>query len=369
MSLQTILICPRAVMQSKSNLQRAKRHVSQGHDPNMSLLPTPANENSIRLGAEHLRAGHLVAFPTETVYGLGADARNGKAVAQIFAAKGRPNFNPLIVHVTSLQAASDWAEFNPIIERLAEAFWPGGLTLVLNQRPGNGLADLVSAGLPTVAIRVPSHPVARQLIAEAGCPVAAPSANRSGHVSATTADHVAADLGTHPALAMILDDGPAALGLESTIIDGRDGRPHLLRPGAVTAEALAEIAGEPVLPASAHLAVSANNGALDSTEPRPSPGLLASHYAPSKPLLLNILSPSSDQALLAFGPPPVGHSGEIFNLSPSGDLIEASANLFIALRALDSTSAATIAAMPIPLAGLGLAINDRLQRAAAPRGN
>jgi L-threonylcarbamoyladenylate synthase len=328
----------------------------------MSLSPAPANETNIRLGADYLRAGRLVAFPTETVYGLGADACNGKAVAQIFAAKGRPSFNPLIVHVTSLGAAMNWAEFNPITERLAEAFWPGGLTLVLNQHPGNGLADLVSAGLPSVAIRVPSHPVARQLLTAADCPVAAPSANRSGHVSATTAAHVAADLGANPALAMILDDGPSPLGLESTIIDCRDGHPRLLRPGAVTTEALAEVAGEPIL------SPATDSDTPNSNHPRPSPGLLASHYAPSKPLLLNVQHPTADQALLAFGESPAGHTGEIFNLSPSGDLIEASANLFIALRQLDRSSAATIAAMPIPLSGLGLAINDRLQRAAFPRG-
>lgn len=323
----------------------------------MSLTPVPATDRNIEQAAKHLQSGRLIAFPTETVYGLGADARNGQAVAQIFAAKGRPTFNPLIIHVPDVEAARTWAELGPLAEQLAAAFWPGGLTMVLNKRTSGNLSDLVSAGLPSIAVRVPAHPVARTLLSKAACPVAAPSANRSGHVSATTADHVAADLDA-PSLAMILDDGPCPLGIESTIIDARGDTIRLLRPGAVTKEALAEVASIAIeeVPASDH-------GLMART----SPGQLESHYAPAKPLIMNVTQPLAEQALLAFGAPPDGHSGKIYNLSPSGDLTEAAANLFTGLRSLDATAATAIAAMPIPMHGLGLAINDRLKRAAAPR--
>jgi L-threonylcarbamoyladenylate synthase len=324
----------------------------------------PANDDdAMRLAARHLSAGDLVAFPTETVYGLGADARNGTAVAKIFAAKGRPRFNPLIVHVPSLAEAEVIAQFTPLARQLGEAFWPGGLTLVAERRSGSGLADLVSAGLTSVAVRVPSHPVAQRLLTEAGLPVAAPSANRSGHVSATTAAHVADDFSDadRPQPALILDGGPTTVGLESTIVDARGPVPILLRPGAVPREALEAVAGCRIAGPEAH-----QDGAEAETAPRTSPGQLASHYAPSKRVTLNVRSPRPDQALLAFGPAPA-HPGPSFNLSARGDLIEAAAHLFEGLRQLDQSEACEIVVMAIPETGLGAAINDRLRRAAAPR--
>ena len=330
----------------------------------MSPLILPADkDDAILLAARHLRAGDLVAFPTETVYGLGADAHNGEAVAKIFAAKGRPRFNPLIVHVASLAAAGRYAQLTPAAQRLGGAFWPGGLTLVLERRPDAGLADLVSAGLSSVAIRVPSHPLAQRLLKAANIPVAAPSANRSGHVSATTAQHVAADFSdpSRPSPAIILDGGSAPIGVESTIVDARCD-PVVLRPGAVSVEDLEAVLGCRIpratsedYPAGAEVAM-----------PRTSPGQLASHYAPKKRVCLNVCAPRPDQALLAFGEPP-RHAGPSFNLSQSGDLIEAAAKLFEGLRLLDRTDASEIAVMAIPEVGLGLAINDRLRRAAAPR--
>ena len=209
----------------------------------MPHILAAATDANISQAAEHLRNGRLVAFPTETVYGLGADARNGKAVAQIFAAKGRPTFNPLIVHVADIETARDYVHLPPLAEQLASAFWPGGLTLVLDRRESSGLSDLVSAGLPSIAIRVPAHPIAQALLRAAACPIAAPSANRSGRISATAAEHVATDI-TDPALAMILDDGPSPLGIESTIIDARTDVLRLLRPGAVTVDAVRETVGE-----------------------------------------------------------------------------------------------------------------------------
>lgn len=325
----------------------------------MPHKPVAATDANIRLAAEHLRAGRLVAFPTETVYGLGADARNGEAVAQIFAAKGRPTFNPLIVTVPDTESARAFADLSPLTERLAAAFWPGGLTMVLEKRSTNGLSDLVSAGLPSVAIRVPEHPIASALLHAAGCPVAAPSANRSGHVSATTAKHVANDI-LDPALAMILDGGPCPFGIESTIVDARGDVLRLLRPGAVTTEDMADVLGGSVR-------IEMTKPQASGNAPRSSPGQLESHYAPSKAVYLNVTQPAPDQAVLAFGTPSTGHSGPIVNLSPAGDLLEAAANLFASLRQLDGTPAKSIAVMPIPATGLGLAINDRLNRAAAPR--
>lgn len=325
----------------------------------MPLTPITATDANIRLAGEHLRAGQLIAFPTETVYGLGADASNGEAVARIFAAKGRPTFNPLIVNVLDLKMAQSFAHLPPLAERLAMAFWPGGLTIVLDRRSNCPLSDLVSAGLPSVAIRCPSHRVARALQREAGCPIAAPSANRSGHVSATAASHVAADI-TDPALAMILDDGPCPLGIESTIVEVRGDVVRVLRPGAVTNDEMATVIGGT---ARIETSVSGETG----NTARSSPGQLESHYAPRKAVILNVSAPLPDQALLAFGKPPSGHNGPIVNLSPDGNLVEAAARLFAGLRELDGTSALSIAAMPIPGTGLGLAINDRLKRAAAPR--
>ncbi|MGE0626568.1 MAG: L-threonylcarbamoyladenylate synthase [Hyphomicrobiaceae bacterium] len=312
-----------------------------------------ASPEAIEQAARLIRAGRLVAFPTETVYGLGADATQPRAVAQIFEAKGRPRFNPLIVHVASLAAVERIAELGRAAGRLAERFWPGPMTLVLRARPGNGIADLVTAGLDTIAVRLPDHPVARALLEAADRPVAAPSANRSGRLSPTTAQHVASDLGDAPA--MILDGGPCVHGLESTILDATSKRIVMLRPGAVTADDIEAVLGAPP-ERSAGVAQ------------RPSaPGQLASHYAPRAQLRLEAKNVMPGEALLAFGPEVPVHDGAMFNLSPTGDVVEAAANLFAGLRALDATSPKSIAVMPIPARGLGEAINERLQRGAAPR--
>jgi len=309
----------------------------------------PADRGAIADAAAILNAGGLVAFPTETVYGLGADAGNDRAVAAIFAAKGRPAFNPLIVHVQGLAEAETLVDFTPQARRLAEAFWPGALTLVLPRREHARLSLLVSAGLDTVAVRAPSNPLARALLAAAGCPIAAPSANRSGSVSPTTAAHVAESLdGT---VDLILDGGATPLGIESTVIGFENGKPALLRPGAVPREAIEAICGPLRTP----------GGTITS------PGQLASHYAPNAPLRLEARHVADDEALLAFGPDVPKGGRAVLNLSERGDLTEAAANLFAMLRALDKSGAGRIAVMPIPAHGLGEAINDRLQRAAAPR--
>ncbi len=307
----------------------------------------------IARAAALLRAGRLVAFPTETVYGLGADARDGRAVAGIFAAKGRPRFNPLIVHVTGLEAARRLADLPAPALRLAAAFWPGPLTLVAPLRPGAGIADLVTAGLPTLAVRVPAHPLARKLLAAFGGPVAAPSANPSGAVSPTTAAHVAGALGGR--IAAVLDGGACPVGLESTIVGFEGARAVLLRPGGLPVEAIEQALGAPVAPV--------------RSEAITAPGQLASHYAPGARLRLNAAAPRPGEAWLGFGPDPEGVTGPALNLSPSGDLAEAAANLFAHLRALDARlpEGGTIAAAPVPGHGLGRAINDRLARAAAPR--
>lgn len=312
-----------------------------------------SDPSSITEAAALLRAGQLVAFPTETVYGLGADATNGRAVASVFAAKGRPSFNPLIVHVVDIETAKALAVFPPAARRLAEAFWPGPLTLVLEKRAASPLSELVSAGLDTVALRMPDHPVARALLAATGRPLAAPSANRSGHVSATTAQHVAGDLGDR--VAMILDAGPTAHGIESTVLDATGDTIAMLRPGAVPADVIEAVLGQTIARAL-------------TNEAKPiSPGQLESHYAPRARVRLNAAAASNGEALLAFGPNGPASGGNVINLSPSGDLIEAAASLFAALRVLDRPDVATIAVMPIPDHGLGEAINDRLRRAAAPR--
>jgi L-threonylcarbamoyladenylate synthase len=313
----------------------------------------PANAEWIAEAGQMIRAGALVAFPTETVYGLGADATNGEAVARVFEAKGRPTFNPLIVHVLGLEQAMVIGAFTPMARRLAEAFWPGPLTLVLPRTQTSGVSDLVSAGLPTVALRSPNHPVARSLLAEARRPLAAPSANRSGHVSATRAEHVAADLGDKAAL--ILDGGPTTLGVESTVLSLVDETPILLRPGAITTEAIEAVIGERLARQS------------EATTRPLSPGQLASHYAPRAGLRLNAYDWQPDEAVLAFGAVAESPARAFINLSASGDLVEAAANLFAALRTLDASGATMIAATPIPPHGLGEAINDRLRRAAVPR--
>jgi L-threonylcarbamoyladenylate synthase len=311
----------------------------------------PAGTAAIARAAALLRAGRLVAFPTETVYGLGGDATNDHAVAAIFAAKARPRFNPLIVHVRDLAEAETLAVFNSPARCAAARLWPGPLTLVLPRRPAAGVSLLASAGLDTVAIRVPAHPVAQALLREAGRPIAAPSANRSGRVSPTSAMHVAEDLGDE--VAMILDDGPTPVGLESTVLDLSGKAPALLRPGAVTFEALTELLGPVALPGSAL--------------PK-SPGMLASHYAPRLPVRVAATDARPGEALLAFGPDAPPGFAEVLWLTRSGDLTEAAANLFAMLRRLDRPSFTGIAVMPIPEHGLGRAINDRLRRAGAPRG-
>lgn len=314
-------------------------------------LIKPATPEAIAEAADAIRRGDLVAFPTETVYGLGADATNDRAVARIFEAKGRPHFNPLIVHVATLEAARVHADFDTLAEQLAARFWPGPFTLVLPRAGGTTLSLLVSAGLDTVALRVPGHPIARTLLDACDLPVAAPSANPSGGVSPTTAAHVAEGLGDK--LALILDGGPCRVGLESTVVAIEGGRPVILRPGGVTRAMIEAVAGP--------VASAGGGGALRS------PGMLESHYAPALPLRLEATDVAGDEALLAFGPrAPEGGKARC-NLSPSGDLIEAASNLFAMLRTLDKSGARAIAVMPVPEEGLGEAINDRLRRAAAPR--
>ena len=315
-----------------------------------------ASEAALVEAAAVLRAGGLVAFPTETVYGLGADATDERAVAGIFEAKGRPRFNPLIVHVPDAEAARRQVDFDARAERLAARFWPGALTLVVPRAAGCGVSLLCGAGLDSLAVRAPAHPVAQRLLAAAMLPLAAPSANLSGGVSPTTARHVADSLGDR--VNLILDGGPCRIGIESTVLDLTGDQPVLLRPGGVTREALeAEIGALSV----------AENGE-DAAEVPKSPGRLASHYAPARPLRLEALEIRADEALLAFGSAPPGGAAEALNLSESGDLAEAAAKLFAHLRALDDPRFAAIAVMPIPETGLGAAINDRLRRAAAPRG-
>jgi len=304
----------------------------------------PANSEAIAEAGRLLRAGQLVAFPTETVYGLGADATDDHAVAAVFAAKNRPRFNPLIVHVSATGAAETLVTFDEKATTLARAFWPGPLTLVLPRRSDSRLSLLVSAGLDSVAVRVPDHPVARSLLAAAGRPVAAPSANASGRVSPTTAAHVAESVGE--CVAMILDGGPCRVGLESTVVDLCGNAPALLRPGGLPAEAIETLVGPLAPPVSG---------------PARAPGMQTRHYAPRLPLRLNALASWPGEALLGFGPK---SEKAAVNLSLSGNLEEAAANLFAMLRDLDAGGYAGLAVSPIPDTGLGRAINDRLRRAA-----
>ena len=310
----------------------------------------PISPAAVAAAAEALRAGWLVAFPTETVYGLGGNALDDKAVARIFAAKGRPSFNPLIVHVADLTTARRFARFDARAEMLATALWPGPLTLVLPRTADCPVSRLASAGLPTVALRLPKHPAARELLGACGLPLAAPSANPSGRLSPTAAAHVAAALGDQ--VALILDGGPCAVGLESTVIGLAGPEPLLLRPGGLPREAIEALIGPLGEPDDARVQA---------------PGMLASHYAPNLPLRLQASEVGGGEALLAFGAKPLAGAGLTLNLSARGDLTEAAANLFALLHALDRSGLAGIAVMPIPEAGLGLAINDRLRRAAAPR--
>lgn len=311
--------------------------------------PLPISDESIDQAAKALRSGKLVAFPTETVYGLGADATDDGAVAKIFEVKNRPQFNPLIVHVPDIESARRIVEFPPGTAAIAAQFWPGAISFILPRRADSGLSLLVSAGLPTVAVRVPVHENAQKLLRAAGRPIAAPSANSSGRISPTTAQHVANDLGDH--VSVILDDGPCDLGVESTVVDLSVSPPALLRPGGVTAEALEEALRHPL-------------GKPSSSPDSPkSPGMLKSHYAPTLPVRMNASSAHTGEALLGFGPAPEC----TMNLSKTSNLTEAAANLFAHLHQLDDPRWTGIAVMPVPEFGLGRAINDRLRRAAAPR--
>ncbi len=314
----------------------------------------------IARAAELLRSGGLVAFGTETVYGLGADATDTRAVAAVFDAKGRPHFNPLICHYPDADAAFRHVQSSAEAQALAARFWPGPLTMVLPRRVTCPVALLAGAGLDTLAIRVPMGATASELLRQVGRPVAAPSANRSGEVSPTSAAHVLAGLDGR--IDAVLDSGPCAVGVESTVLDLAAGRPFLLRPGGVAIadiEAVIGPVGRGITP-------------LVAETPRTlrSPGLLVSHYAPRLPVRLDAVHVSAGEALLAFGTVPAG-AGCIFQLSSAGDVVEAASRLFAGLRWLDAEGARLgltgIAAMPVPLEGLGLAINDRLQRAAAPR--
>lgn len=324
-----------------------------------------ATAEHIRQAAEHLRTGGLVAFPTETVYGLGADATNDRAVAAIFEAKGRPQFNPVIVHVNSKAEAAAFVVFNDQAALLATLFWPGPLTMILPRRSDCALSLLTSAGLPTQAVRCPAHAVARQLISALGRPIAAPSANRSGTLSPTTPQHVLQSLGDKAQF--ILAGGKSAVGLESTVVDMTGKTPVLLRPGGVTLEELQMHLGE------VRVELEAVND-----HPR-SPGQLLKHYAPKTPLRLRAVDVKKGEALLAFGSirfmgvEDGGHAkdlpeGQVLNLSEQGDLSEAAVNLFAMLHRLDEGGFSVIAVMDIPDTGLGLAVNDRLRRASGAQG-
>jgi L-threonylcarbamoyladenylate synthase len=312
---------------------------------------------SIAQAARLIRAGELVAFPTETVYGLGADATNARAVAKIFEAKGRPQFNPLISHVPDAIEARRFVQWNETADKLAAHFWPGPLTLVLMRASDSPIALLATAGLDTMAIRAPAHAMAQELMRAAGVPIAAPSANRSGAVSPTRPEHVAESLGDK--VAMILDGGLCEVGVESTVLDLTSDRPTLLRPGGATREAIEAAIGPIVL----------SEAVPTGDAPRSSPGQLHSHYAPQHPVRLDATAVAGDEALLAFGPNPPSCAKRTLNLSPTGDLGEAAANLFAHLRALDRCDIDRIAVMAVPHTGLGLAINDRLRRAAADDGS
>ncbi|MEH6738322.1 MAG: L-threonylcarbamoyladenylate synthase [Sulfitobacter sp.] len=314
----------------------------------MSPLTQRLTPNSADLehAADLLRQGALVSFPTETVYGLGADARQGEAVAGIYKAKGRPSFNPLIIHLADTAAAKNYVEWSDSAETLAQAFWPGPLTLVLPLRADHDLSPLVTAGLPTVAVRVPAHPTAQALLTHFTGPVAAPSANPSGRISPTTADHVIA--GLEGRIAAVVDDGQCTVGLESTIIGFDNGTPVLLRAGGLPTEEIETVLGQSL----AH----PQNTKITA------PGQLTSHYAPRGAVRLNATAAHDGELMLGFG-----KVSGILTLSADGDLTEAAANLFGHLHQLDAMGGA-IAVAPIPMQGLGCAINDRLNRAAAPRG-
>jgi L-threonylcarbamoyladenylate synthase len=319
----------------------------------------PANEAAVAAAARCLAEGGLVAFPTETVYGLGTDAANARAIARLYEAKGRPLFNPLIAHVGDIGAGMRIARFDATAQKLAEAFWPGPLTLVLPKTNDCAVADLATAGLDTIAIRVPAHPVARAILRAFGGPVVAPSANLSGHVSPTSAAHVQSDLAGR--IDLIVDGGAVPVGVESTIVGCFDA-PMLLRPGGLPRGEIERVLGRSLLRPAEH--------ADEGTGQPLAPGMLASHYAPHARVRLNAGDVEAGEALLAFGParvPGAEAASAVMNLSPRGDLAEAAANLFGYLRALDTKGARAIAVMPVPHHGLGEAINDRLRRAAMGR--
>ena len=325
----------------------------------LKTLILPAGEAAVARAARCLAEGGLVAFPTETVYGLGADAANAGAIARLYEAKGRPAFNPLIAHVGDIAAAMRIARFDATATKLAEAFWPGPLTLVLPKTNDCAVADLATAGLDTIAVRVPAHPVARAILRAFGGPVVAPSANLSGHVSPTTAAHVQSDLAGR--IDLIVDGGAVEVGVESTIV-GCFEAPMLLRPGGLPRSEIERVLGRP-------LARPPEDADNEAGQPL-APGMLASHYAPRTRVRLNAINVEANEALLAFGPgsvPGAEAATAVMNLSPRGDLAEAAANLFGYLRILDTKGARAIAVMPVPHHGLGEAINDRLRRAAIGR--
>lgn len=311
-----------------------------------------ARHKMVEEAADLLRSGKLVAFPTETVYGLGADATNDQAVAAIFEAKGRPRFNPLIMHVVDLEQAFVHGRFNRLALKLAETFMPGALTMVVPRHEDSNISLLATAGLETVALRMPAHPLARALLRAAEVPVAAPSANKSGRVSPTCGRHVAEQLGDE--VALIIDAGTCRIGLESTIVSCIGDDPVLLRPGGISREEIETAIGRRLRDA-------------EQTATPQAPGGLASHYAPNARLRLNATTCEPGEALLAFGPGAPACDGPVLNLSAAGELTQAAANLFAHLRELDAQGCEAIAVMPVPEFGLGEAINDRLRRAAAPR--
>jgi L-threonylcarbamoyladenylate synthase len=305
--------------------------------------------NNVLAAAAALARGDLVGLPTETVYGLGADATNAEAVAKIFAAKGRPHFNPLISHIASLEAAEALGLFSPLARKLAEAFWPGPLSLVVPRQPGCAVCDLACAGLDTIALRVPSHPLMQQVLRAFDKPIAAPSANVSGRPSPTTAAHVLEEFGDR--IALVLDGGPSAIGLESAVVAVTGDQATLLRLGGLSREALEAVAGPLLTPDASAKAAPA------------SPGMVLRHYAPRAPVRLDGSTADAGEVMIGFGP---GFDGADFNLSSSSDLVEAAANLFAMLRAADALNPCAIVIAPIPQTGLGEAIADRLARAAEP---
>uniref|UniRef100_A0A2A4Z8Y4 Threonylcarbamoyl-AMP synthase n=1 Tax=OCS116 cluster bacterium TaxID=2030921 RepID=A0A2A4Z8Y4_9PROT len=317
-----------------------------------------ANQQNLKEAGKAIRRGELVAFPTETVYGLGADATSDKAVAAIYKAKGRPSHNPLIVHITSLEQAQKYGEFDARAKKLAAKFWPGPMSLIVKRTANCPLSEIVSAGGDTVALRMPAHPISRQLLEAANVPVAAPSANLSGGISPTLPEHVKQSLGDK--IFMLIDGGACLVGVESSVISVLPNESvKILRPGSIDANDLSKFLGEPI---------EQSQQSKSADEPLISPGLLSSHYAPNASLRMNIEAPKNNEAYLAFGT--VDFSNHTLNLSPTQDLHEAAQNLFAMLHALDAycmENKCTIAVAPIPNHGIGIAINDRLTRAAAPK--